>query len=674
MNESLIETVGSGLAAALVDEKAWLALVLAPLAGVFLTAFGLLCARIAGALDHEAPVGELLGLGLGLGLLIVASGSAAVLSGGRSAYLPVAVGFAIMIALGVRGSLAGRTDSQDRGAEIVDRPLPTLQAWIKTGVAAGLCVIAIGLLYGSTISPSERDGRQPVEFMDEAYYAILGEQLAETGTENAYAPSGFDAIPGMPGQSWYHWGELWLEAGASSILGLDAMRARHYVVLPLIVLAAAALTGTIVRRFLGTRSRRAFAFGALCCLFLAPVPLMRGDHFASWAQGLIFGVTQYGLGAVAVLVLIVLLRAVHEQPRKHQPATRIGMVGIVAASVLPSHIVIAIAGVAGSGASVALRALRDRSVRWLIGQPWLSVSLIAALLTGLTLLWGVITGHGLAPSAPSPHVSAFGPSWARAMATVVLGSGILLAPFVAIGSWTERTGLRSLCVAAIASVTFGAIAWGARLADFNMFHVFFAPLAIFVTPAAATATWAVRTRLISAGRRPLALVLSAAATLQLSLGALTGLERLIAFGPGTYEAIPTSILTAIRDLPAPAKLAYACGQLEEFAFWDPRLISVMAHTNRPMVPMCYEGDFPSLLHGVPFDPNAINPFFALAPQRTLYPSATARPAEAEVRAFLKGNGIEFIYIDGDHPNTLVSSTIAVASDGEFLVVRIVDPG
>ena len=44
--------------------------------------------------------------------------------------------------------------------------------------------------------PSPRDGVQPLEFMDEAYYAILGADLAETGTETMYSPSGFTRHPG----------------------------------------------------------------------------------------------------------------------------------------------------------------------------------------------------------------------------------------------------------------------------------------------------------------------------------------------------------------------------------------------------------------------------------------------------------------------------------------------
>ena len=42
------------------------------------------------------------------------------------------------------------------------------------------------------------------------------------------------------------------------------------------LLAAAALTGTLVRRLTGSTSRGAFLFGFLACLFLAPVPFIPG--------------------------------------------------------------------------------------------------------------------------------------------------------------------------------------------------------------------------------------------------------------------------------------------------------------------------------------------------------------------------------------------------------------
>ena len=99
---------------------------------------------------------------------------------------------------------------------------------------------------------------------------MLGADLAKTGTESIYSPSGFTQIDGLPSQTWYHWGEAWLAAAVISLFGTAPLDARHLIVLPLMLLAAAAMTGTLVRRMTGATSRGAFLFGFLACLFLAP--------------------------------------------------------------------------------------------------------------------------------------------------------------------------------------------------------------------------------------------------------------------------------------------------------------------------------------------------------------------------------------------------------------------
>ena len=61
------------------------------------------------------------------------------------------------------------------------------------------------------------------------------------------SPAGFSGLDGLPTQTWYHWGEMWLEAAVISVFGTATLAARHLIVLPLLVLAAASLTGTVVR-------------------------------------------------------------------------------------------------------------------------------------------------------------------------------------------------------------------------------------------------------------------------------------------------------------------------------------------------------------------------------------------------------------------------------------------
>ena len=71
-----------------------------------------------------------------------------------------------------------------------------------------------------------------------------------------------------------------------------------------VLLAAATLTGTVVRRMTGATSTTVFLFGFMACLFLAPVALASEPFFASWASGMLFGITVYGLAVPAVLLVL----------------------------------------------------------------------------------------------------------------------------------------------------------------------------------------------------------------------------------------------------------------------------------------------------------------------------------------------------------------------------------
>ena len=65
-----------------------------------------------------------------------------------------------------------------------------------------------------------------------------------------------------------------------------------------------------------------------------------------------------------------------------------------------------------------------------------------------------------------------------------------------------------------------------------------------------------------------------------------------------------------------------------------------------------------------------NADMALAPQHVLYPNATAHPSSAAVAAFLKDHGIDYIFADALHPNTLVANAVPMARVGAFQVLRI----
>jgi hypothetical protein len=123
-------------------------------------------------------------------------------------------------------------------------------------------------------------------------------------------------------------------------------------------------------------------------------------------------------------------------------------------------------------------------------------------------------------------------------------------------------------------------------------------------------------------------------------------------------------------LPPDAKLAYACRPFEEVAIWDPRLVSIDAHTGRSVVPMCFEAESFGELMGAAMSADIPSPLFDRAPQRIVYPSSSAHPSPASLAAFLKDNGIDYIYADSVHPNSLVPDAVPIATSGDAQVLHI----
>ncbi len=676
MATGIVLPVFGELGITIADGTVWLSIGEGLLFGAVCLVFGVWVARFVGLLEADAPAGETLGVGLASGLLVFAAWWGAVASGGRSSFTPVAVGFAIGFGLAFarrRGTAAAERPSAESRPVASEEPARSRSRTdlVVGVVASAVFVVAVALLYGSTLVQSPRAGVQPLEVMDEAYYSILGADLAKTGTEAIYSTSGFDAIQGLPAQTWYHWGEAWLASAAITIFGAAALDARHFMVLPILLLAAAAMTGTLVRRVTGSTSRGAFLFGFLACLFLAPVPFIAGPHFSSWAVGLIFGITLYGLGAVAVLFatygLVVL-------GGRHAGWPLPVFAGTATALILPAHIVIALLALIGVGSVSAIRIARSLfTTRRLPTVSLLSrqTFVVTALVVAATVTWGLLTGHGAVSSGPSPGVTPFNATWAETVVIVFLGAGAFLAIAIAwLMARKEATIEADLYLGAAALLAAGAIGWGARLGDYNTFHLFFAGIAVFATPVTAIAVWSIWSRLRVAGHRPLAIVVLVLCGVQLELGAATSIVQLEAFGPHEYAPVPEAILAGIRALPADAKLAYSCQPFEELAPWDARLLGLDAHTGRRVVPMCFEADFFGQLIGGQKSADIPNPLFQWAPQRALYPDANARPSPASVAAFLKANGIDYIYADTMHPNELVPDATLVVTGGTVQVLRI----
>jgi hypothetical protein len=216
----------------------------------------------------------------------------------------------------------------------------------------------------------------------------------------------------------------------------------------------------------------------------------------------------------------------------------------------------------------------------------------------------------------------------------------------------------------------GGVLWGARIAEFDTFHFFFAGIAVFATPVAAVGIWNLWLYLRAMGRRQLAIITLIICVAQVELGIAPVMIRLEGFGPKGTASVPLDVLAAIRALPADAKLAYACGPDEEYGYFGPGLAGIYAHTDRRVVPMCYESDVLSRLIGADPSIQAESAIFTFAPQHVLYPDATSTPSSASILAFLKDHDIGYIYADAEHSNSLVPDAIPIASHGDVAIFQI----
>jgi hypothetical protein len=185
-----LPSLAAELAITASNGEVWLSIGEALLFGGGSLLFGTWVARTVGLLRSDAPAGETLGVGLATGLMVLAAWWAAIWSGGRSSFTPVAVGLGVAITLAVAQRAQRRTaavhtaepsSSDDDGATIRARP-PRRRHLVLAALAGATFVVAVALLYGSTLAPSPRDGAQPVERTDVAFYAVLGADLAATGT------------------------------------------------------------------------------------------------------------------------------------------------------------------------------------------------------------------------------------------------------------------------------------------------------------------------------------------------------------------------------------------------------------------------------------------------------------------------------------------------------------
>lgn len=641
-------------AAMLNDGGVWFAwLVAVPLA---MSAYvvGLVVGVRTGAIDPSCPRTEAAGVALSLGLVILGAGYGAVGSGGASTFTVCIGVIALAVLLGRQ-----RTDL----TRVARRSLPI----VATGV---FLVPVFGVLFGLTAAPSPRDGAQPVEFMDEAYYAALSLRLQANGIESVYAPAGFDRLPGTPIRTWYHWGEIWLNTLTLEVPGITAMHGRHHVVLPLLILASALLAGSLARRLAPhAPPRPTLLMGGFGLLTIAPLPLVSVYHFDWWARPIGFAITQYGLAYVVTLLGLLMIATRRTQTRT---AGMSFLMAALAAALIASHALVAAtaaAGLLGAGTSRLYRSrYRDDKVGGSVS--WRAIGLAAGAAVA-TVVWGLATGHGLGGGGTVVGISAFDFAWWRATGLAIAGGGVIVVGVAAASVVPAMSGTgRDLVAGAVAAVFAGALVWGLRLPDFNSFHAFYAPLAVILTPVAIASFIGAMAHVRLSSRPLIASVMLVMLGFQGAIGIATTVQRLYEFGPGHYQPIPLETLDAIRSLPADARIAYACAPVEEIAVWDARLISITAHTGRAVVPMCFQVDVFGQQLGVPADLTIPSPFFLIAPQMEIYPTIESRPTPEAVRTFLKSHRIEYVFQDEDHPNTLIPDLELVHQRGAVAIYRI----
>ena len=347
---------------------------------------------------------------------------------------------------------------------------------------------------GRRIVLSPRDGVQPLEFNDEAYYSILGADLARTGTESIYSPSGFTEIVGLPPQTWYHWGELWLAAAVITVFGRRRSQARYFVVLPVLLLAAAALTGTLVRRMTGSASR------APSCSGSSPA--------CSWRRCRSSRARSSAPGRSADL-------RDHDRTawRRWRSCSRCTACGPRAggrppgpwprSSAAPPRYRAGPHRDRGAGARRRRERLDHphRRSSWrrddcpIVAPVWRRTFVATGIASVATVAWGLLTGHGVGSSALSPSVSPFNASWRESVAITTLGAGAFLAIAVAWFMVRKERHRGRLYLGTVVLLCRRCARVGCAARRFNMFHLFFGGIAVFATPVAAVAVWSIWLRL-----------------------------------------------------------------------------------------------------------------------------------------------------------------------------------
>ena len=192
-----------------------------------------------------------------------------------------------------------------------------------------------------------------------------------------------------------------------------------------------------------------------------------------------------------------------------------GFCGSAAATILPAHVLLAVLALLGVGSIWLLRiaqfVVRRRPLA--VAPVWRQTIAVTAVLLGASLVWGQLTDHSLGGTAMSTGILPFNSYWMVSTALVFLGGVLFYA--IPVAWYRSRNGAplhADIYLGTMIVVVASAVAWGARLADFNMFHAFFGGLAVIATPVAAVAIRSVWKQARASGRPRLAFALAVVAS------------------------------------------------------------------------------------------------------------------------------------------------------------------
>ena len=495
----------------------------------------------------------------------------------------------------------------------------------------------------------------------------------DTGPRRSTRRRASISIEGLPTQTWYHWGELWLGGCRHHDLRHGAAGCP-----PFRRPAPPAAGGRGADRHdRPADDRVGVARGLPVRVPRLPVPRARAvvsGRSSALAVGMIFGITSYGVAAVAVLLALYGLAVLGVGSATWALAV---FAGSAAALIVPAHIVIALLASSGSGASGRSRSgsrssPRDgcrSSRRYGDGHSSRPASPLAPRSSG-----GLLTGHGVGGSGASPSVPPFNAFWRETVAIIVVcggrvpghrgrlvhgpqGGSIEAGPVPRHGGDRRRRRARLGRPPRRLQHVPPVLRRDRRLRDAGRGRRGVEDLAAL----ARNRGTANRDRARRAVRR------ATRSRRRLRHRPIAGLS-----GPGDHLPVPVAILARSEDLPPDAKLAYACRPRKKppsgMRNAGPRRPHRAARRadvlpGRDIRPDDRHADLAGRRESaVPCGSAA----------RALPDVASAHRPPADVASFLKANGIDYIYVDTVHPNSLVPDAVPVATSGETQVLRFPD--